>query len=100
MNQVPGLISAFSSNGRVCADAGLNLLLNLLKQRLEVIEVLALLAIGDFLGGALVGAGADMAKLGDVGCACRALQFGKQFVLVHRLRRRGGSSRPLRPASP
>ena len=74
-------------------DAALDLLLHLLKQRLEAIEVLAFLAIGDFLGGALLGAGADMAKFGDVGRTRRALQFGKQLVLVHRLHRRGGSGR-------
>jgi hypothetical protein len=30
-------------------------------------------------------------KLGDVRCPCRITQFGKQFVLVYRLLRRGGS---------
>ena len=42
-------------SGRVCADAAIELLLHLLEQRLELVEVLAFLAVGDFLGRALVG---------------------------------------------
>ena len=41
--------------------------LNLLEQRLEAVEILAFLAVGDFLGRALLGGRADMAEFGDVG---------------------------------
>jgi hypothetical protein len=43
------------------------------EQRLELLEVLTNGAVGDFLGGALVSSGADMAKLGNVGSTRRAL---------------------------
>ena len=55
----------------------------LLEKRLEAVEVLTFLAIGNLLGCSLFGAGADMAKVGDVRRTRRPLQFGKQLVLVH-----------------
>ena len=42
-------------------------LLNLLEKRLERFEVQALFAARNFLGLALLGAGADMAQVRDVG---------------------------------
>lgn len=46
-----------------CAEV----LLNLLEQRLEAVEVLAFLAIGDLLGRALLGSRADVPEFGDIG---------------------------------
>jgi ABC transporter substrate binding protein len=82
MKKLPGLISAFNSNGSGLPNARFDLLLNLLKECLEPIEVLTFLAIGDFLGRALVGAGADMAKLGDVtpnGMNSKGWQIGEAW---------------------
>ena len=41
--------------------AGVKVASDLLEQRLELVEVLALLAVGDFLCRALIGSGAHMA---------------------------------------
>ena len=86
MKNSPCVISAFRirhlDERRVVADAGIEVALHLLEQRLERLEVLARLAIGDLLGGALVGARADMAQLGDVVGARRARQLGQQLVIV------------------
>ena len=76
MNQVPGLISAFSSNGRASLVPDFKLFLNLLKERFELFEVFALLTIGNFLGRAFLFAGANMPKFCDVRRACCTLQFG------------------------
>jgi hypothetical protein len=57
------------------ADAGLQLSFQLFEDRLELLEVFADGAIGDFLSGAFVSALADVFQLGDA--ARRALQFGQ-----------------------
>src|SRR6185437_10389926 len=69
--------------------------LHLLKERLEAIEVFALLAIGDFLGRSLLFARANMTEFGDIGSSRRALQFGQQLVLIDRLC--GDRSNSFRP---
>ena len=91
MKKLPGSISAFSSNGPGLADAGLELLLHLLEQRLEPLEVLALLAVGDLLGGALLGAGADMAQTVMSSAPAAPAELGEQFVVVD-ARRRGSAT--------
>ena len=66
----------------------LEISLHLLEQRLECLEIQALLPAGDFLGFPLFGAGPNMAQLGDVGRTGRALQLGEQFVFTHGVCRR------------
>src|SRR5260370_28057782 len=66
------------------ADTALDLLLNLNEQRLEAIEVLASLAVGDLFSCTLIGAGTYMAEFGDIGCSCCSLQFWHQLIFVHR----------------
>jgi hypothetical protein len=66
--------------------------LYLFKDRLEAIEVLAFLSVRNLFSSAFLGAGADMAKFGDVGRARRASQFGKLPVLVNRPHGRDSST--------
>ena len=51
----PGLISALQLERTGLPNATVEFLLHLLEQRLEVVEVLAFLAIGDLLGRPLLG---------------------------------------------
>jgi hypothetical protein len=60
----------YESPGR--PNSGIEIALSLYEQRLEFLEVGTWFAISDFLRSALVSAGSDMPKLGDVGRASRA----------------------------
>ena len=64
------------------AQAGLDFRRYALEQWLERFEVFARLAIRDLLGGALLGAGADMAQERDVVRIGYARQLGGQAVDV------------------
>jgi hypothetical protein len=50
-------------------DPAVDFFLDLQEEGLELLEILALLAAGDFLSRALLGAGANMPEFGDVGPA-------------------------------
>ncbi|MCY1372749.1 hypothetical protein D9M69_599800 [compost metagenome] len=76
--------ACISAEGARLPDARLEFALRLLKQRLEAVEILASLAVCDFLCRPYLGPGANMAQFGDIGWACRAFEFGEQLFIIHR----------------
>ena len=63
-------------------QTGTKLLLHLLKERFELVEVLALLAVGDLLGSAFVGGGTDMPQLGDVALLSVHPELRQKLIIV------------------
>src|SRR5690606_26048000 len=92
--KVPGFNrTAARFDGLGLAHTGFDFRLHALEQGPEGLEVLAGLAIRDLLGGALVGAGADMTQDRDVVRVANIRQFGSQVVDVDGLNRRSSHGR-------
>ena len=92
--KVPGFNrTAARFDGLGLAHTGFDFRLHALEQGPEGLEVLAGLAIRDLLGGALFGAGTDMAQDRDVVRAGNIRQFGSQVVDVNSFVRRSGNGR-------
>ena len=76
----------FSLKAAGLAKASVEFALQPIEQRLEPVEVLACLAMGDLLGGALVRGRSDVPEFGDAGRSCLHPELRQKLVVVDLVR--------------
>ena len=95
MKNCPSVMSAFNSPASRDERPGrpgprVQVTLSRGEQRIEPVEVLALVPLGDLVRDALVRAGADVAELGDVRLPRGTFQLGRKIVDVEIVGRPSG----------
>src|SRR4051812_4042059 len=63
-------------------NAGFDLLLHLLEQWLEMVKILAAVAVRNLLGRSLVGAGTNMTEFGDLRIAGSTGELREEFIVA------------------
>ncbi|MDT4849611.1 hypothetical protein FQZ97_837370 [compost metagenome] len=80
---LPRLHGGIPHEGSGHPNARFELALHLLKQRLEALEVLATLALGNFLSLSLLGNAANMTEVLDIRSILTVDQLSQQFIIRH-----------------